>query len=390
MKNPLFQNIFALLKIRTLKALVSLYYHAYYRLIVTRDGYRANQPHPYILLANHSCLSDPLMVTSTVKDYLVPVVNEFIYANGLARFAFQRLIHAISKKKGGGDISVVKGIKKHLAAGRGIVIFPEGTASLFGETDEFVPTTARLCKHQGVDVFGVKIRGGSLAQPRWAVRDRFRPRIFLHYFVIARKEELPSLSTDALHRRISEGLSHNDYEWNREESIPYHSRGRLEGVARYLYVCPECSAFNSMQSVKHTLFCSDCDFRVEMDLYGFLRNTPSYTENLPFDNLVAYSHFQKEFLPQLIEERLEWEGELKFFNPTTFKNTEMGRSHVLYQPDKTLTITYGDESLIFEIQKMKNLSMTLKRVLSFIYDLKIYSLLLDRPIVLYDMIKYLG
>lgn len=168
--------------------------------------------------------------------------------------------HAITKKQYFADYQCIKSIKKYLDAGISVLICPEGKVSADGVTGAILPSIARLVQWLGYPVGVIKMRGASLARPKWAYNLRMvrRGRVLTDCDMLLTKEETKSLSKDEILQKIVGALKHNEHKWQVDNGVVFKGRHYAEGLERLLYYCPKCHSEFTMTSSGDHLVCKNC------------------------------------------------------------------------------------------------------------------------------------
>ncbi len=253
---------------------------------------------PFMFLPNHTNQWDPFILCFAM---LRPI--RWVASDGVIRDLVKNLIiwgGVIPKVKGQSDMITIEGLKKAVSMGYPVGIFPEGEQSWDGRSKELIPATAKLVRFLKVPVIVPIFKGGYLTKPRWSWQIR-RTRIDVHFTRIIDGEEIKTMKLAEIERRINEALKHDDYEWQKENMVPIHSRKRAEHLELVHYLCPSCETVGNMKSKGNTLFCS-CGYKVEIDRYGFFQ----YPQGGPdFDSPGSWVKWQDRLLVLRIKEALD-------------------------------------------------------------------------------------
>lgn len=168
--------------------------------------------------------------------------------------------HAITKKQYFADYQCIKNIKKYLDAGISVLICPEGKVSADGKTGAILPSIARLVQWLGYPVGVIKMRGASLARPKWAYNLRFvrRGKVLTDCDMLFTKEETKTLPKEEILQKITDALAHNEHKWQVDNGVKFKGRHYAEGLERLLYYCPNCHSEFTMTSKGSHLTCEKC------------------------------------------------------------------------------------------------------------------------------------
>lgn len=324
---------------------------------------------PFVLLGNHVYLFDVVQLALPFKKTPAIVASEFLMSvKGLA-FVLKHIAKVIPKSKGAADIRTAKGLIRYVRKGYPVMIMPEGDNTYFGDTGYIEEATAKLVKTLKVDVVVGLFRGGYLSKPRWAMYDRQKRYVELHYKTIIKKEDIPNLTHEEIYETIKKELYNNDYEWQREVMHPYGGKRRAEGLENLIYKCPECGGLNTFETHKHNFTCTDCNTVGTINKYGFL-------EGFKYDNLVDWDNYQKDYIEDLRNATFTTTAEMIIVDNVTFQRSK----------PKPVSIAYHDNSIFikgevveeFKIEEMHNPVLTMRRNLSFDYNGVSYMFKVDK------------
>jgi long-chain acyl-CoA synthetase len=154
---------------RALKAL----YQKYFRLKVH------NQEHllpagPYIIAANHSSHLDGGAMISAVSEALGPQeaekmhilgARDYFFDTALKSWFFSTFLNLVPVEREETSLAGLRMVKSILSGGESVLIFPEGTRSRTGQTQEFKPGVGLIALELGVPVVPAYIHGTHQAMP---------------------------------------------------------------------------------------------------------------------------------------------------------------------------------------------------------------------------------
>lgn len=373
------------LKESILHWIVHMYFRSRFRFRRTFTDFDCKRIDPYILLGNHTSMIDGLVTVMPMEKYPFPVINAFMYTSPFVEFVLTKVIHSVPIRKGQSDIMTIRGMLDIIKSGRGVMIYPEGNSSYFGNESPLTYSTAKFIKIMKLDVVISKINGGYLSMPRWADYPIRKGLYDIHVYTLFKAAELEALSVGDIFEKLVEALKFNDFEWNRVERHVYHNRRRAQGLARYMYVCPICGGHQTISTKGDEIFCHNCGKIAKFDQYSFL-------EGLPFDNLVEWDAMQKKHLPALAKETLESEATVFLAD----MNWKRKRKRMLGIFDVSLTngvITFTNRKrnksvFTLDVALIKGQVLTGKCDLSFDYEEKVYFMRFRDPMVFLDVINY--
>lgn len=247
---------------------------------------------PFILIGNHTNNYDGLFLQCLFSRPIRYVVTDGVFK----KKALSRLLHLVDyipKRKSVSDVAAIRKIIDVVRRGGIVGIFPEGGRNWDGMTGPITPATFRLIEMLKIPVVAAKLRGAYLSEPRWADTKR-HGRVEVHLDTIIQEGE--DLSLDEVQKRVLNALTHNEYDWQREARIPFHGRAFTKGLERLMFICPACGALGTVTSSDKGIWCTACNARFSLDVYGFLH---SNSGELPADSLDRISSWQQNQLKSL-------------------------------------------------------------------------------------------
>jgi 1-acyl-sn-glycerol-3-phosphate acyltransferase len=150
--------------------------HYLWRIVVSRFGGltvigRWRHEGGCILVANHSSHADTAALLAALPPSAKPVfvaAADYWFDVPVRRFALTSLAGGLPVRRSGGSsyAALVAAVKPALAAGRTVVIYPEGTRSTDGHIGEFRSGAIHLAKECGVPVVPVALLGTADVLPK--------------------------------------------------------------------------------------------------------------------------------------------------------------------------------------------------------------------------------
>lgn len=361
---------------------LKLIFHSKYRFKFTYENFDPKRQEPFFLIGNHISLNDPLYVGMNIKHYPYPVASNILYTHPVQRFALTHMVKSIPKRKGQNDVQTIRSILKAFHDDqRGIMIFPEGNSSFFGEqTKTDYQSTTKLIQKLKHDVVIAKNTGGYFAAPRWG-KKRKKGYIHIHYQTLLTKKEIKEMHISEIEVILENAIAFNEYDWNRKEKIRYKSNHKAEGLEGYLYACPICKKIHTIQTKGSDIYCTNCGKIATINSYEFL-------EGLQFDNLVEWGKFQQILLPQVVKNKIMSLGTLYEVDFQKNKRHNRGNVEVILE-NKVVTMMNLKQQLEFHIDDIEGLVLTQKDFLSFDYKGLTFLIKIKDPMIFLDSIKYL-
>lgn len=151
---------------QTIRTIAATYFIMFHRPRVFYKG-RVPATGPFLIAANHQSFLDPPLIGCWITwRYMSYVARGGLFRNP----AFARFIASINalpiREDGKGDAAAIKEVLRRLAAGGGVVIFPEGSRTADGATQEFKRGVAVLVKRASCPVVPAAVEGCFDAWPR--------------------------------------------------------------------------------------------------------------------------------------------------------------------------------------------------------------------------------
>lgn len=242
--------------------LVSLYRVRAVHLEVVRS-----QTAPYVLLPNHFTTWDPFILGYFIPAPVYNVTSDVQFRSTIMRMLLG-LVGSIPKSKVIPDLATVKHILAIKSRNGIIGVYPEGRRSWDGHTSQILFSTAKLIKLLKVPVVSPIFKGAYLSLPRWSRRRRIG-KITIDFKQALSPEEIRTMSVEAIYGRIVESTAYDEYEFQREQAIPFRGYRLAEHLELTLFVCPSCERIGTMKSAANLFFCTSCRSMVRMNELGF-------------------------------------------------------------------------------------------------------------------------
>jgi long-chain acyl-CoA synthetase len=117
----------------------------------------------FIAVANHSSHLDFSLVSHALgangRDLVVLAAKDYFFNTGLRRFAATNFTRLIPFDRDRAQLESLEQALTELAAGRNVLMFPEGTRSPDGAIHEFKSGAGYLALHAGCDVLPIHLSG---------------------------------------------------------------------------------------------------------------------------------------------------------------------------------------------------------------------------------------
>jgi len=122
---------------------------------------------PFILVANHQSILDPILVQVGCPRPLHTLTKSTQFSSGLFRWIMPR-VNAIPTRRYRIEPQAIRVMLRRLAEGRGVGIYPEGERSWDGVIQPFRRGTIRFLLRAGVPIIPCGVSGAYDAWPRWS------------------------------------------------------------------------------------------------------------------------------------------------------------------------------------------------------------------------------
>lgn len=259
---------------------------------VGREVFDTLKP-PFIIIPNHVAMLDSLMVGSNVPQPIYWIASDGNMRTTIMRFLL-KLVGTIPKSKYIPDLETINGIVEVVRKRKGVIgIFPEGTATFDGHTQEIVPATGKLLKLLKVPVVAAIVKGAYHSMPRWSWTNR-TGMVEIEFKLAIPAEEIRQLKADEIFLRLKEALEYDEADWQKEWQIPYSGKARAEDLQTVLFRCPACGNNESMGSTGHDFICKACGSSWYLDRYYRLRPQGGNLNPQGLGTIRDWSLWQKE------------------------------------------------------------------------------------------------
>lgn len=260
---------------------------------------------PYLVFSNHNGDLDPALVALSFPQQMYFVASEHVYRAGFASKILRFVFEPIAKRKGTADaVTVMKSIRA-LREGKNVCIFPEGQKSFNGITGEINIATGKLVKASKASLVTYKLEGGYFTTPRWGKGIR-KGKMHGSIVNIYNKEDLEKLSPEEITDLVKKDLYEDAYQKQSQNPIAYKGKNLAEGIEHAICLCPECKQIDTLFSKKNSVFCKNCNFSTNIDVYGY------FDESCKFKTVLQWDEFQQEELKKLIQEKSSEKSEFIF------------------------------------------------------------------------------
>ena len=251
---------------------------------------------PYMILCNHACDLDPLMVIDSVPGVVHALASDHLFKHPVFCKFVAHIASPIPIVRAQMDLKSIQEAMQVRKDGGSLLIFPEANCCFSSKTSYIAPAIAKLVKKFKMPLALFNVRGSYLTKPRWSNSWR-RGRTSCVLVRVIEPEELAAMSVDEIYTAICEALSFNEMEYQRENHFSFKGHDLLDGAERMLYQCPKCGKMMTMKSEGDSIFCTACGYRVTMNAEGFFEG-----DDVVFDSFDQWDDWQREQAVRLVRE----------------------------------------------------------------------------------------
>lgn len=244
-----------------------------------------------IIIYNHSSNLDEFFIKAGCGYKRVNfVLARYFYYNHVLG-AFLNWARCISKDQFKPDIIAIRKMKKVIEKNGHVMIAPAGQISIDG-TLPYVPTSlVKLVKICDCDVLAMQMRGIYLNYPKWRKSKRKCKNVSLKFVKVLEKEELKTLSDEAIYNTLVNSINFNENELQKTDKWLIKGDSLTSGLQDILVRCPKCGGKHTIKSIGNSLVCDKCNTFVNMDNYGLLDFKDK--TGLYFDNIHDWYRWQE-------------------------------------------------------------------------------------------------
>ena len=251
---------------------------------------------PYMILCNHACDLDPLMVINSVPGVVHALASDHLFKHPVFGKFVAYIASPIPIVRAQMDLKSIQEAMQVRKDGGSLLIFPEANCCFSSKTSYIAPAIAKLVKKFKMPLALFNVRGSYLTKPRWSNSWR-KGRTSCVLVRVIEPEELAKMSVDEIYDVICEALSFNEMEYQREHHFTFKGHDLMDGAERMLYQCPKCGKMMVMKSEGDSIFCTECGYKVTMNREGFLEG-----DDVVFDSFDRWDDWQREQAVRLVSE----------------------------------------------------------------------------------------
>lgn len=292
---------------------------------------------PYLLLSSHGCILDFKVLA---KLFFPKTPGNVIALDaGVKREKPVAWTGSFLTRKFSNDPTIARNMLHVLRKqNRSMSLFPEARYTLDGRNQVIPDTLGKLAKLMGVPVVVLLNPGHHLVKPYWhPYRRKLRSESFLTQ--VLTREQVQTMSVDAINKAIHDAFQYDDYAWQKENNILIRDKHRAVGLENILYRCPICEKEHTMQSNQADISCLACGVTHMLSEIGdLIEHSTHISRTVP-----EWYDKQKETLVKEIEaQTYHFEAEVDLYMLPNIKGfIPLGKAQFKHTTE-ALIITFDD------------------------------------------------
>ena len=361
------------LYIRFFTYLVFTFFTKYYRIkkVIPQEVKKLKSS--YLLLGNHVGYWDPFVIGHLLPRFTHFVSSDAVFRNPFLRFFLTRL-GTIPKKKNIRDTKVIRDIAAVIKQGENVGLFPEAVRNWSGETQPMDKSIAKLIKLLKVPVIIAVLKGMNLFNPRWSTKLR-KAKVEVEYKLLLTEEQILRLSEDEVFQILTDGIYHDEVDYQRGKMIKINSKHKAEYINHTLYVCPQCNAIDSFRAGGNDFYCNKCNYDIRIDDFGFFERK---TEGkLYFENIRDWFNWQESWFYKLISKKYDDDFKDELLcdtNSKVYQSKEnggyvfLGEADILLFKDRIELNLENGNNIIFNFSDLQTINSQVNEKLEIYYN----------------------
>lgn len=294
---------------------------------------------PVLILCNHVCIYDPMMVGLCIKRpfYIVAMddLTSRRFLGPILRFCF----NLIPKAKSLTDYNCARIMMQLKEEGQKVLIFPEGNRTYNGKLCYIDEATAKMLQVFHTPIAFMNIVGGYGSEPRWSGKPR-KGKCHVELRYLMQPDEVSNYNEEELMDKIREYLTVDDYSLD----IPFLGKDKANYLERILFHCPDCGSNNALYSQGDDFICKSCGYRAR------------YSEHLRFDLIQGKKRVETVYDWDMLDRHYLEGLDFKEDQGLIFKDEHISISkHYTYDPPdfllKDCTVYGYQDRFVFENKK---------------------------------------
>lgn len=266
------------------------------KLKIVKSDKRGIKP-PYLVLGTHHSFTDFYVTPLALFPHRANYVSELEGFENYGEWIY-RQAGCLGTRKFIDDMGLIKNIKRVTDRGGILVLYPEARYANVGTSSKLPMSVAKLVKMLKVPVVTLNMKGNYLQSPIWNLTKRKEAKLHTDMTYALTTEDIKQMTVEEIYDKLSELLSYDEYQWQRDTKMKITYKKRAEGLHLPLYQCRNCKTEFCMNSKENRIYCSCCGAGWSMDEYGTLKSEQSKEEIYIPD----WYEWQRENVHEQIEE----------------------------------------------------------------------------------------
>ena len=265
----------------------------------TEDLKRLPKDEPCLILMNHTCFQDMVIVHRMLFPRAFNMVSSndaFIGLFGLMEWLLHQ-IGCIPTQKYVSDVRLISDMEycfKTLKTS--VLMYPEACYSFDGTATTLPRKMGILLKKYGVPVVMIETSGAFNRNPLYnELKIRKGVPITAKATVLYTKEEIQSKSVRELSEGVEAAFGFDYFKWQKENGVHIDAPFRADGLHRILYKCVHCGAEGHMEGKGTSITCHSCGKSWELTTLGELKAAEGETE---ISHIPDYYRWEREQVRQ--------------------------------------------------------------------------------------------
>lgn len=210
-----------------------------------------------MVVGNHSNLVDPFLVGMYSTRPIRFMATDETFRKPIPRILF-RLWGAFPKRRWDRDISALRNVRRWLAEGRFVGIFPEGQRNWDGAGVGVGDEVYRFLHHCHAPILCTSLAGAHAGYPRWSKWPAFTT-ITIRYFPLLDPDQFATAGDlrRAIEERIFSGM---------QETPPRRTLLRTpRGITTVAWGCIQCGGVRTLRETGNSVVCESCGAAWDVD-----------------------------------------------------------------------------------------------------------------------------
>lgn len=232
---------------------------------------------PYLVLGTHHSFTDFFVTPLALFPHRANYVSELEGFEAFGEWKY-RQVGCLGTRKFITDLALVENIKRVMERKGILVLYPEARYANVGTNSLLPKSVGKLCKHLGVPVVTLQMKGNYLLSPIWNLRKRKGVRLDAVLTRLFTAEEVARLSAKEIQHAIQQALTYDEYQWQEAAGIRIKEAWRAEGLQHPLYQCRDCKKEYHMTANGSSLLCTACGSAYTLTENGLLQSADGGTD----------------------------------------------------------------------------------------------------------------